>query len=100
MNYYDPKTKPLVQSFRGTGCENPANSFFTSHLNLDATAGLDNYGISSVLVQPGTYVIFTNDVIPESAIEQELTSTGPQRTWTNEGLSYPMVKKDVINAMD
>ena len=100
MNYYDPEDKPLVQTFKEPGCDDPANSFFTSHLNLDATAGLDNYGISSVYVQPGTYVIFTDSAITESAIEQELTNGGPQRTWLNEGKSYPLVKKSVINAMN
>lgn len=77
MNYYDGAHKPLVQTFKGIDCENPANSFFTSHLNLDATAGLDNYGISSIYVQPGTYVVFTDEAISESAIEQTLAATGP-----------------------
>jgi len=77
VNYYDPEDKPLVQTFKDTGCKEPANSFFTSHLNLDATAGLDHYGISSVFVQPGTYVVFTDEPISEAAIEQELTEDGP-----------------------
>ena len=77
MTYYDPEDKPLVQTFKDISCEDPANSFFTSHLNLDATAGLDHYGISSIYVQPGTYVIFTDSPISEAAIEQELTSGGP-----------------------
>lgn len=69
VNYYDPKTKPLVQTFSGIDCENPMMSFFSSHLDLDVTSGINHEDISSVFVQPGTYVIFTADIIPDSAIE-------------------------------
>ena len=100
MNYYNPTIKPLVQSFKGIDCENPANSFFTSHLDLGAAPGIDHYGIASIFVQPGTYVIFADEIIPDSAIEQTLSATGPLRTWDHHGDHYPMVKKASINAMN
>lgn len=69
VNFYNPVTKPLVQTFEGIGCENPMLSFFTSHLDLDVTSGIEHRDISSVFVQQGTYVIFTDAIIPDSAIE-------------------------------